>query len=41
MVQLNFRIEFELYTKLIEYAEKHQITRTQAVTEAIKKLLQD
>lgn len=39
-VQLNFRISFELYTKLIEYAEKNKITRTEAVNRAIEKLLE-
>lgn len=41
MVQLNFRINFELYMKLIEYAEQKNISRTQAVKTAIEKLLKE
>lgn len=40
-VQLNFRIDFELYEKLILYAEKQNISRTEAVSRAIQKLLQE
>lgn len=41
MVQLNFRISWELYEKLILYAEKENISRTEAVKRAIEKLLDE
>lgn len=41
MVQLNFRITFELYEKLIKYAEHNKISRTEAVKRAIEKLLDE
>lgn len=39
-VQLNFRIQFELYEKLVQYAEENNISRTEAVKRAIEKLVE-
>lgn len=40
-VQLNFRINWELYEKLILYAEQQNISRTEAIKRAIEKLINE